>query len=407
MRILFVALTVPFPPNNGQRMRNWSLVKAIAREGHSISVLAFAGASDTEHDLSPLNALCESVQTVPLGAGAKGGFAEAAGRLKALFSPLPYGSIKYYSPQMEGAVRAALAGKMFDAVLCDDVYLFRNLPPSARTQTLLNKHDFTFVIVRGVLARTHNPLMLAYGSLECSKLRRWEAQVSASVAGVLLCSEQDGQLLRRLVPGARMTTVPNVIDVSDYVPEKASGSDAIIFSGAMDYFANQDAVEFFASQILAEIRREFPRIKLVVAGRNPPESLRRRVAQTPGVIFTGTVPDMRREIAKAAVCVVPLRIGSGTRLKILEAAAMSKPVVSTSIGAEGLDFAPGEEILIADKPKEFAQAVATLLNNEALREAMGRAARRRVESQYSVESLRAPLREALSGFGASQHLSRR
>ncbi|MGH9449100.1 MAG: glycosyltransferase [Terriglobia bacterium] len=319
-----------------------------------------------------------------------------------MFSALPYGVFKYESQEMQDAVRTLLAEKDFDAVLCDDVYLFKDLPPPVRAQALLNKHDFTFVIVRGVLARTHNPLKLAYGWLEYLKLRRWETVVSSSVASVLLCSERDGRVLQRMVPGTSMTTVPNVIDVSEYAPQKDGGNETLIFSGAMDYFSNQDAVEFFVSQILPEIRTQFPRIKLIVAGRNPPESFQRRVARTSGVIFTGTVPDMRSEIAKSSVCVVPLRIGSGTRLKILEAAAMCKPVVSTRIGAEGLDFTPGTEILLADEPKEFAKAVASLLKDGSLRESMGQAARRRVEKQYSIEALRVAVRDALSTLVARE-----
>jgi len=139
---------------------------------------------------------------------------------------------------------------------------------------------------------------------------------------------------------------------------------------------------------------------VVVAGRNPPDRFVGRFRSAPEIEFKGAVEDMRSEIARVVVCVVPLRIGSGTRLKILEAAAMAKPIVSTRIGAEGLDFVNGEEILLADEPREFARAVAHLLADPARRRAMGLAARRRVEAQYSLPVFRRALREALAPLEA-------
>jgi glycosyltransferase involved in cell wall biosynthesis len=134
----------------------------------------------------------------------------------------------------------------------------------------------------------------------------------------------------------------------------------------------------------------------VVAGRSGSDNFQAKFARLRHVRFTGPVPDMRAEIAKAAVCVVPLRIGSGTRLKILEAAAMAKPIVSTRIGAEGLDFVDGEEIILTDRPEAFARAVADLLADPLRRHMLGKAARRRVEQQYGLASLRSALREALT-----------
>lgn len=398
MRVLFVALAVPFPPNNGQRMRNWGLLKALAEEGHSVVLLSFADSHDFEQDLSTLRDVCESVQLVPLPSEGAGRWKEFIGRLRALMSPLPYGTLRYHSREMEAAVRSLLGRGDIDIVLCDDIYQFRNLPESVRPHLVLNKHDLTFVILRRLLARMRNPFKLAYGWLEYRKLRRWEAFVTSQAAAVLVSSETDGRMLHAMVPGVRMTVAPNVIDVDSYVPGRRSEPKTVLCFGAMDYHANQDAVEFFGLRILPELKRLVQEVKFVVAGRNPPEWLRRRFARVPEIEFTGTVQDMRGEVGKAAVCVVPLRIGSGTRLKILEAAAMAKPIVSTRVGAEGLDFVDGEEIILADEPKEFAGAVAELLTDSDRRQKLGEAARRRVERQYGLPALQRAIREALSGF---------
>ena len=378
MRVLFVTLAVPFPPNNGQRMRNWGLLRALAEEGHSVALLSFAESYDFAQDLSALRETCDSVQLVPLPSKQAGRGGEALARLRRLASPLPYGTFRYRSREMEAAVRGFLDQGKVDIVLCDDIYQFGNMPESARHSLLLNKHDLTSVIMRRLVTLTWNPLKLAYGWLECGKLRRWEALISGRAGGVLVCTELDARVLQAMVPSIRMTIAPNVIDVNGYASSQCAEGETILYFGAMDYHANQDAVEFFVSRILPQVRRLVPDVKLVVAGRNPPHQFLRRFTGLASIEFTGTVPDMRVEIAKAAVCVVPLRIGSGTRLKILEAAAMAKPIVSTRVGAEGLDFVDGEEIILADEPKLFARAVADLLAEPARRKMLGEAARRRV-----------------------------
>jgi glycosyltransferase involved in cell wall biosynthesis len=154
-------------------------------------------------------------------------------------------------------------------------------------------------------------------------------------------------------------------------------------------------VEYFAEAVLPQLRRQVPGIRFVVAGRNPSAEFLARFSDQSDISFTGTVPDMRPLIDKASLVVVPLRVGSGTRLKILEAAAMGKAMVSTSLGAEGLEFENGRNIELRDTPEAFADAVAQLLLDPARRRDLGRAARKTVEAKYSLPVLRASLRAAL------------
>jgi glycosyltransferase involved in cell wall biosynthesis len=169
----------------------------------------------------------------------------------------------------------------------------------------------------------------------------------------------------------------------------------------MDWFPNRDAVEYFVTEILPTLRELVPGLRFVVAGRNPSQSMLQRYRSFPDVEFTGNVADMRPIIASAAVCVVPLRIGSGTRLKIIEAAAMGKAVVTTRLGAEGLNLCPGEDIVLADEPEEFAKATATLLADKSRRRELGRAARRRVQQRYDLSTLRIAVRAALAELGTA------
>lgn len=399
MQTLFVALAVPYPPNNGQRLRNFGILKALASEGCEVTLLSFAGPEEMDQQALVALGLCREVELLPAPSAGSSRLRSLWGRARSMLSSHPYGVFRYRSQEMEHAVRLMLGKRDFDAVLCDDVYQFANLPESVLDKVLLNKHDFTFVVYERLLGRVRNALTLAYAKLETRKVREWEFYVCSRVPRVLVCSEQDGQLLRSVVPEDRIFVVPNAIDVEAYTPRHEDDGRTLLFFGAMDYHANQDAVDYFITSILPLVKEAIPDIKFVVAGRNPPESLRARFTRLPEIEFTGTVPDMSLELAKATVCVVPLRIGSGTRLKILEAAAMGKAIVSTRVGAEGLDLQHGKEILLEDEPEAFAKAIHYLLANPLFREELGRAARCKVEKYYSFGALRESLRKVLSSLG--------
>jgi glycosyltransferase involved in cell wall biosynthesis len=294
---------------------------------------------------------------------------------------------------MSNAVARHLHQQRTDVVICDDIYTIHNIPP-CQVPVLLNKHDITHVIVRRYLRHQRNPLVKAYGWTEYAKLKRWELAACRTATAVIACSEVDRKILQDRCPGLRVVVAPNIIDTDHYSFSQQGDSRTVLYVGAMDWYPNQDAVEFFARRVLPSLRRCLRGIRFVIAGRNPPDSFRRKFDDAGDVFFTGSVADIRAEIAKATVCVVPLRIGSGTRLKILEAAAMGKAVVSTTLGAEGLDFVPNEEIVLADEPTDFTRAVAALLSDATRRSALGMAARARVQARYSLPVLQRSLRDA-------------
>ena len=166
----------------------------------------------------------------------------------------------------------------------------------------------------------------------------------------------------------------------------------------MDWYPNRDAVEFFARAILPRVRAKCPDVRLIVAGRNPPNQFVEQFRSDRKIEFTGTVPDMRPYLAAATVVIVPLRVGGGTRIKILEACAAGKPIVSTSVGAEGLDLEPGKEIILADDPREFARSVVNLLQHPARSEAVARSARAAVVERYSHVTLKKSLDALISSW---------
>ncbi len=401
MRILFVALQFPMPANNGLKMRSWSLLQALADEGHQLSLIYFQQASEAQAESLPLGSVCPDVTAVFLRFTSLSSSRDYWRRALAVFSSQPYASGRFLSPVMRKQIGEILSRHQFDLIIADTAFSMLNLP-TTDVPVALNAHNLEYLILKRYLSCESNPLKLAYGWLETRKVRRWESEACFHANYVLCCSQRDRELIQELCPGVPTMVVPNIVDVSSYSQTEDVNEPVLIYQGGMDWYPNRDAVEYLVFEILPMLRRLVPHCKVLVAGRNPSAEFRRRFEGNAEVSFTGTVADMRLEIAKAAVSVVPLRIGSGTRLKILEAAAMGMPIVSTTLGAEGLEFIDGSEILIADHPQAFAEAVAGLLNDAARRHSIGCAARRRVEQQYSMPVLRESLRE-LTTLVEGQH----
>ena len=204
--------------------------------------------------------------------------------------------------------------------------------------------------------------------------------------GVVAVSEADKAALQQLVPGLDVTVVPNAVDMEYYssadIRPAPLSSHSLVFTGKMDFRPNVDAVLWFCREVLPLVRSKMPDVRFYIVGRSPHRRVL-RLADAPAVTVTGYVDDVRSYIAGACVYVAPLRIGGGTRLKVLEAMAMSKPIVSTSLGCEGFEgLVPGRELLLADAPQEFAQQVIELLDDASRRKRLGRAARRFVEQRY-------------------------
>jgi glycosyltransferase involved in cell wall biosynthesis len=396
MHVLVLFHFYPLPADNGVKMRTWALLRALAAEGHHITLLTLASPRQVDEHAAEVRQVCRQVECLPWHLPSLSSSRQYASRLIALFSSLPYGVLRFQSEAVKQHLLRLLRSHKFDAILCEEPYLLVNLPASLPAPLIVDNQNLEHIVLERYLAHDPNPARRLYARLESKKLASWEQQTWSRARLVTACSEHDKQLMRRLCPGLSVAVIPNTIDADAYTPASNDDGETVLYTGGMDWYPNRDAVQFFVASVLPELRRSAPNLRFVVAGRGASDGFCAKFARLPDVRFTGHVPDMRTEIAKAAVCVVPLRIGSGTRLKILEAAAMAKPVVSTRVGAEGLDFAHGREIVLADEPKAFAGAVADLLRDASRRRELGRAARRRVEECYSLAALRTAVRAALA-----------
>jgi glycosyltransferase involved in cell wall biosynthesis len=397
MRLLVTSAFMPWPADNGYKLRTLSLLRGLATLGHEVTLLAFASPDQAAVDYGPLHEWCRRIEPVPMALASLSAGGGYRGRVAGLASGLPYSALRFRSAQMEARVRDWTETAQGDAVIADGVFSLVNVPPTT-LPIVLNAHNVEHVILERYARHAGNPLKSVYARLERRKLRAFERAEAGRAAVVMTCSEVDRRLFLRLRPDRPTVVVPNVVDLDGYHPASPGDEATLLYQGGLDWYPNRDAVSFFVSEILPRVRHGVPAARLIVAGRNPSESFRRRFARVHGVEFTGTVPDMRPVLGRAAIAVVPLRIGSGTRLKILEAAAMELPVVSTRLGAEGLAFVERDEIVLADDPRAFAEAVVGLLAKPELRRALGRAARRRVEADYSMSVLARQLRQALDGL---------
>jgi polysaccharide biosynthesis protein PslH len=397
MRVLYISVAYPLPANNGAKMRLWSLLRAIKTAGHEVTLACFAEPGEVAGTERELSAVCAESDIVPLSFTRLSAGGDYLKRLLAIFSSSPFTIDRFRSDEMRARLEQRVRDRSFDVIVCDNVFSAINLPGNA-SPVVMNSQNVEYVILSRYVQHEPNPFKALYARWEASKLRRFETAMYRRAVLAMACSHVDTALIRSLCPGIRTAVAQNVVDVSEYEVNADEEPLTVVYQGGMDWFPNRDALEYFVRAIFPRVLREVPGVRLIAAGRNPSPQFRARFADVSALEFTGTLPDLRPVIAKSAVCVVPLRIGSGTRLKILEAGAMGKAMVSTTVGAEGLDFVPGREILIADNPAEFARNVIELLGDPARRKTMGEAARRRVLQDYDVTALERSIAAAFQGL---------
>jgi len=391
---------MPVPPNNGHALRSLSIVQALASSGHEIHFVSFDG-RDRSKTLYPLSSYCREVDLLERKTANMSQRADYVRRAWCLLSLKPYSVERFRCEQMKTRILSLLRAKRFDLILCDGLYALINIPET-KVPIALNCHNVEYVIFKRYSRVEKNFLKKCYAAIETHLVRGAERRGCHRAAIAMACSNDDRNTLHQLHPTLPIVLVPNAVDADSYrLDENRSPGDAdpiLLFQGGMDWYPNRDAVEFFVRSILELVRAECPTARFVVAGRNPPSSFVKELGAHRGVEFTGTVPDMRPYLSAATVVVVPLRMGSGTRIKILEAFAAGKPVVSTRVGAEGLVLEAGKDILLADEPAEFARSVLTLLRDPAQRNAISKSARAVIVDRYSHQVLKRSLDAFISSL---------
>ena len=383
MKILFLSPTVPFPLTDGGRIRVFNLLKQIAAKS-DVTLLVLETQPTDADGVAELQQFGIQVHLIPNAPTLpRVSFGTLA---NAFLKQQPITVARYALPAYRQKFRELVATEDFDLVHYE---MFHTAQFRTETElpSVLSQQNVDSAIWRRLCGETTHPFYkFAYWTQQLA-FQRYERVLSPKFDAVTCTSDIDAAVFQRHCAADTIEVIPNGVDVTHYQPDFTSEAPAhLIYIGSMDWYPNEDAVAFFADEVLPGIQDKVPDVQFSIVGGNPSARVQ-KLAEREGVVVTGRVPEIKPYFAEATVFVVPLRIGSGTRLKILEALAMGKAIVSTTVGAEGLDLKDGEEIFIADEPAIFADAVTRLLTDASLRRRIGENGRARVEQDYDWRSI--------------------
>ena len=380
MRILFVCHRLPYPPNRGGKIRPFNFIRHLNQQ-HEVVVASLAHTEQEFSEGAPLKDHCSEViaEVVP----------EAERWLRAVLAlptTKPSSVAYFWSPRLARRIRQAAAQKPFDAIFVHCAFMgpyVEDLPASLR---VLDFGDLDSGKWFDYSRHRSFPLSWGYG-LEAHKLRRYEKHLAQIFDRYTVTTRGELEEYKTLGGPHPATVIPNGVETSYFHRRAADHPDSamLVFLGRMDYYPNAEGVLYFAREVFPLVRQAMPEAQLRIVGSNPSEEIK-SLARTPGISVTGHVPDVRSHLEAAAASIVSLRIARGTQNKILECMAMGIPVVSSSQAAKGIQATPGQHLLVADGPQEFASRVLDLLRNPALRRQLADAAHQQVLSVHTWPS---------------------
>jgi glycosyltransferase involved in cell wall biosynthesis len=439
MKILILTPHLPEPALQGTALRNGALLRHLGAR-HTVDLITFLAPGEVLAPDNPLHSWCRRVAALPQPQRS------TAARLRdTLLSPQPDMALRLASPAMTALVAEWLADGDYDIVQAEGIEMAAYgqqaaqaarapggpvatrapdaaspapaspAPASPAPAFIFDDHNCEYLLQkRNALTDLRHPTRwpaAAYSLVQWAKLRAYERRICRSARAVIAVSAQDAAALRALHPAIDPVVITNGIDLEQYTPNPArqhgtlpdASSATLIFTGKMDYRPNVDAVLWFAAEVLPLLQARLPGVRLQVVGRNPHARLE-PLRTNPAIEITGAVDAIRPWLWNAGLCVIPLRVGGGTRFKALEAMACALPVVSTPLGVEGLGVAQGRELLLAEGAQDFADAVCLLLAPESapLRARLGANGRRFVETTYGWAPILARLEELYAGLAPSR-----
>jgi polysaccharide biosynthesis protein PslH len=304
--------------------------------------------------------------------------------IKSIVSATPLAVSRYSSRKLKQKIAALIATEQYDSIVCDFLAAAPNLPDLR--QCVLFQHNVETTIWRRHVEQSRSVPKKLFFRMQAMKMEAYERRICQAARHVIAVSGVDASRMRNMFGIETVTSVPTGVDVKYFEPPETAPSIAdMVFCGSMDWLPNVDAAVYFLSQVLPLIRKRLPGATLTIAGRSPDVQILRAARGLAGVSVTGKVEDMRPYLWGSKISIVPIRIGGGTRLKIYECMAAGVPVVSTVVGAEGLCYRDGEDLVLADDPASFADACVRLLSGDAARRAIAQNALKRAQNELSWE----------------------
>jgi glycosyltransferase involved in cell wall biosynthesis len=397
-RLLFVTQQLPWPRDSGGNLRTGALLEALAASFEVVLCSTTDGGPHAREGEARLRALGVDTRLVP-DSKRRGAAGQAAGVLRSLLRGVPAVVEHNRNPALGEAVRGALAEGV-DLVHLNHIDTAPYLAADAGVPAVLDTHNLLFEYYARRAEVESSALRRWVCRREARLLREHEPALFRRMTRVLVCSEPERRTLLELAPGVAAEVVPNGVDCEALRPgpEPPEGSADLVFVGDLGYGPNADAVLWFAEEVLPRVRAREPRARLVAVGKNPPAAVLSLSEAREEVVATGFVPEVEPFVREARLCVVPIRYGSGTRLKVLEAFAFGKPTVSTRVGAEGIEARDGEELLLRDEPEAMAEAVLLLLDDPDRARRLGERARALAEERYDWRRIGAQLVELYRGL---------
>lgn len=383
MKVLYLSTWFPYPPDNGSRIRAYYLLEALARR-HDVYLISLLQEDSDPENAVHLKEMCKVWSLHESRWFNPGTLKSCLG----FFSSRPRSCVDTFDPSVKQAVREAVVQVQPDAIVVSTLGVSEYVPYDLRVPVVMDHHNCEYAIMKRAAENHAGALARFRYTLGWKKFARWEAAVCRALDGVAVVSDLDREDILRAAPDLRnVRVIPNGVDTEHYSPcSRAPEPGVMLYNGALTYGPNLDAVRYFVSDIYPRLQADLPRLKLMVTGRTVGVDLS-GIEDSPGVELTGYVQDMRDALSRSSACIVPLRHGGGSRLKILEAMAAGVPVVSTSKGAEGIDCTDRDHLLIADGPDNFADAVRLVLTDIDLADALAESARRLVVDKYDWSAI--------------------
>jgi sugar transferase (PEP-CTERM/EpsH1 system associated) len=386
MNILFISTEIPYPPDSGHRLRTFHVLKYLG-ERHNVFFLGFNRNGTNFCDTAPIEAYCASVETFSIS--------EDVSKLRFYYSlllnlcsPLPFVAHKYYRKELRRSIQRIISDKKIDIVHFDMLPLARYLNDIGDVPSVLVQHNVESQRVYRLAQNSKSLIFKLFMLEQFRKLYKFEKNVLDKFAICTAVSDVDATHFRRMNSQARIYVIPNGVDTKFFTCENFSTlGNSLIWVGSMRDLYNREAVDYFCTEIFPRIREVVPDVSFNAVGRSPTKVLVELSKSDTNVSVLGYVDDIRPHVKKAAVYVAPMRSGGGTKLKILNALSMGKAVVTTSVGAEGIDINHREHVMIADDPETFTTMTIDLLRNPELRKELGKNGRKWMVERYDWEKI--------------------